>query len=63
MFLATGIVMAALALSAFVYSLPRGGKVAPFVGTQWEGYAVVLIIGFFAVGLILSLLGTIELLK
>jgi len=42
---------------------PRGGKVAPFVGTQWEGYAVVLIIGFFAVGLILSLLGTIELLK
>ena len=37
MFLATGIVMAALALSAFVYSLPRGGKVAPFVGTQWGG--------------------------
>ena len=63
MFLAAGIAMAVLGLSAFVYSLPRGGKVAPFVGSQWEGYVVVLIIGFFAVGLILSLLGTIELMK
>ena len=63
MFLAAGIAMAVLGLSAFVYSLPRGGKVAAFVGSQWEGYVVVLIIGFFAVGLILSLLGTIELMK
>jgi hypothetical protein len=38
-------VLVLLAVAAFVYSPPRQGKIARFVGTEWQGYAVVLMIG------------------
>ena len=40
-----GLLLVLLSGAAFVYSLPREGKTARFVGTEWEGYAVVLMIG------------------
>ena len=43
--LIAGIVLVLLSLGAFVYSLPRHGKTARFVGTEWEGYVVVMMIG------------------
>ena len=45
-----GLACAALAVAAFIYSLPRGGKRAPFVGTEWEAYAVVAMIGLLRGG-------------
>jgi hypothetical protein len=49
-----------LGVTAFIYSLPRGGKLAPFVGTNWEPYAVVTMISLLALGLILALVGTVD---
>ena len=61
MFVGAGILAAALA--AFVYSLPRRGKTARFVGTQSEGYVVVGMICLGGLGLLLAITGAIELLK
>ncbi len=58
-----GIVLVALAVFAFVSSLPRGGKLARFVGTAWEGYAVVLMIVVLGMGAILAISGATELLS
>jgi hypothetical protein len=55
-----GLACAALALTAFIYSLPRGGRRARFVGTEWEAYAVVAMIGLFAVGIVMILVGITE---
>jgi hypothetical protein len=52
-----GLALIALAVAAFLYSLPRGGKTAPFVGTEWEGYAVTTMIGGLGVGFMLVLVG------
>jgi hypothetical protein len=51
----------ALALVAFVFSLPRRGKTARFVGTHWEGYAVVAMLCTFGVGLMFVLSGAADL--
>ena len=63
MILISGIALMALTAASFVYSLPRGGRTAPFVGTQWEGYAVVLMIAAFGVGAMLVFSGTVQLTK
>jgi hypothetical protein len=62
MALLLGILIAALAVVAFVFSLPRGGKTARFVGSQWEGYVVVLMLCTFGVGLMLMASGAAQLL-
>ena len=61
MTLLAGVVLMGLSIAAFMYSLPRGGRTAPFVGTEWEGYAVTTIIGTLAIGAILSIVGVIAL--
>ena len=48
--LVAGIVRVMLSLGAFVYSLPRQGKMARFVGTACEGYVVVMMIGVMGIG-------------
>jgi hypothetical protein len=55
MVLLLGIALAVLALVAFFLSLPRGGKTARFVGSEWEPYAVVAFICAFFVGLLLAI--------
>ena len=55
-----GLACAALGLGAFIYSLPRGGKRAFFVGTEWEAYAVVMMLCLLATGLVLTLVGITE---
>jgi hypothetical protein len=63
MVLISGILLMVLAAVAFVYSLPRGGKTAWFVGAEWEGYVVVSMIGSLGVGAMLVFAGTAQLLK
>lgn len=55
--LVSGIVLVALTGGAFVYSLPRRGKSAWFVGSELEGYVVVAMIGSFGIGLMLVMAG------
>ena len=31
-----GVVLLVLVAAFYLYALPRGGKLAPFVGTNWE---------------------------
>jgi hypothetical protein len=57
----TGVVFVVVAVTAFIYSLPRGGRVARFVGTNWEGYAVVMMISLLASGAVLIVSGLSEL--
>ena len=52
-----GLACAVMAVTAFIYSLPRGGKHAFFVGTEWEAYAVVAMISLLAVGLVMTVVG------
>jgi hypothetical protein len=58
-----GVALMALAVFAFLYSLPRGGRTARFVGTEWEGYAVTTMIGLLGIGAMLSLVGVTALVK
>jgi hypothetical protein len=55
MTLISGLALMLVAIAAFYYSLPRKGKAAWFVGTQWEGYVVVVMIAALGVGLMLAL--------
>jgi hypothetical protein len=59
--LISGIVLMVLTAAIFFYSLPRNGKTAWFVGTEFEGYAVVLMVGGFGLGAVFILLGITEL--
>ena len=61
--LIAGILLAVLSLGAFVCSLPRHGKTARFVGTEWEGYVVVMMIGFLGIGVVLVFHSATALLK
>ena len=61
--LLVGVVLLAASLAAFSYSLPRGGKTAKFVGSQWEGFIVVGMICVIGFGLMLAITGAIELIK
>jgi hypothetical protein len=55
--LISGVVLTVITLVAFIYSLPRKGKHAWFVGSEWEGYVVVLMVSGFGLGTVLIILG------
>ena len=58
-----GVILLAASMAAFVKALPRDGKTAKFVGSQWEGYVVVGLICVFGLGLMLAVTGAIQLIK
>jgi len=58
-----GGVLFVAALAAFFFSLPRGGKSAWFVGSQWEGYVVVFMLGVFGLGVMLLINGAAQMAK
>jgi hypothetical protein len=51
-----GLALTLLSVGAIYFSLPRDGKQARFVGSEWEGYIVIaMVIGFVGgVGLVWS---------
>jgi len=55
-----GAVLLAASLAVYVYSLPRGGRTARFVGSPWEGYIVVGLVCLLGLGLLLTITGTVE---
>ena len=57
MLLVSGIVLIGLAVALFVYSLPRDGKLAKFVGSPWEPYIVILILCGLALGVLIAVAG------
>lgn len=57
MLLLTGIVLFLATAGGFLYSLPRGGKTAWFVGSEWEGYAVVGMITGMGIGVLMIIRG------
>ncbi len=61
MILILGIGIFALSIGAIVFSLPRGGRTARFVGSEWEGYVVVAMIGSACIGLIMTVAGLMRL--
>jgi hypothetical protein len=63
MVLLLGVVLMAAAAAVFVFSLPRGGRTARFVGTEWEGYAVVAMLCTLGVGVMLTITGVADLLN
>lgn len=63
MTLIVGVVLFFGSLAVFAFSMPRHGKTAKFVGTEWEGYAVVAMLCTFGLGLMLVISGVTELLK
>ena len=56
-----GLALTAISLGAFWASLPRNGKTAKFVGTEWEGYIVAGFIGVLGVGGVLLVSGLTQL--
>jgi hypothetical protein len=63
MILISGIVLIVLSCGLLFYSLPRGGRVARFVGTQWEPYVTILIICLFGLGALLAVAGVTDVLE
>jgi len=63
MTLIVGAVLFVVALAAFIFSLPRGGKTAWFVGSEWEGYVVVFMLGVFGLGVMLLINGATQFAK
>lgn len=59
MLLISGIILIGLALALFIYSLPRNGRPARFVGSAWEPYIVILIIGGLGLGVLIAVKGAI----
>ncbi|HSL80577.1 MAG TPA: hypothetical protein VK877_13055 [Pseudolabrys sp.] len=60
--LLAGVISLFLACGLFVYSLPRGGKFAWFVGSQWEPYITILIVSGFVLGVLFAVTGAIRVL-
>jgi hypothetical protein len=58
--LITGIVLVALAVGSFISSLPRRGRTARFVGTEWEGYVVAGMVGALGLGVVMIIAGSAE---
>jgi hypothetical protein len=52
-----GLAVMLVAIAALYFSLPRGGKTSWFVGTKWEAYLVVAMVGSVGVGLLLVIAG------
>jgi hypothetical protein len=59
MLLVSGIALIGLAVARFFYSLPRDGKPARFVGSAWEPYIVICVIGGLALGVLIAVTGAI----
>ena len=59
--LIVGIALVVLSIGSFVGSLPREGKTAKFVGTEWEGYVVAGMIGVLGMGVVLCISGLVQL--
>jgi hypothetical protein len=55
--LAFGVVLTVLAGAFFYFSLPKEGRTARFVGSEWEGYVVVAYICIFGLGVLLLVNG------
>lgn len=55
-----GVVLLAASLAVFVYSMPRHGKTAKFVGGPWEGYIVVGLVVLFGLGLLVAITGVVD---
>ena len=52
-----GIVITIVAAVAIVWSLPRAGRTAWYVGSAWEGYVVVAMVGAFGIGIAMTVGG------
>jgi hypothetical protein len=63
MVLILGAAFIAAAIIGFLYSLPRDQRVAAFVGTAWEPYVVVAMVGGLCFGIVMIISGAIELAK
>jgi len=63
MFIVAGLALIVTAATVFYLCLPRDGKVARFVGTEWESYAVVAMIAVLAIGTIMTVVGAASLIK
>jgi hypothetical protein len=58
----TGAAIVAVTLVAFWRCLPRDGRPAPFVGTEWEAYVAITVAFGIAMGLGFMALGVGEML-
>jgi hypothetical protein len=58
--LVVGIVLVVLTVVGFIRSLPRQGRTARFVGTEWEGYVIAGMIGALGFGAVLIITGVDE---
>jgi hypothetical protein len=56
-----GLALLLLSLVAFSFALPRGGKVAGFVGSPWEGYIVIVMVLGICGGVMLAVAGVVQL--
>jgi hypothetical protein len=63
MVLILGAAVIAAAVLGFMYSKPRGQKLAPYVGTVFEPYVVVAMVVGLCLGIIVVISGVIELAK
>jgi hypothetical protein len=52
-----GAIVAIAAAMAVYWSLPRGGKTVWYVGKEWEGYVVVVLVMMFVLGVVLTISG------
>ena len=59
--LISGLFLVAVTISVFWFFLPRKGKTAKFVGTEWEGYIVAAMIGILGIGAVLVVGGLAQL--
>ena len=55
--LIAGAILVALAVVGFITSLPRRGRTARFVGTEWEGYVVAGMVGVLGLGAVMVING------
>lgn len=61
--LLVGVVLLAASLAVFMYSMPRHGKTAKFVGGPLEGYIVVGLVCLFGLGLLVAVTGIVDAIK
>lgn len=60
---ALGLLLITFAIATIALSLPRGGKLARYAGTPWEGPIVLATVCILAVGIVLAMFGTPHILK
>ena len=60
---AAGFLLVGVSLAIFLWSVPRRGRLAPYVNTRWESPVVLGSVVALVTGLMLLLFGTPNLLK